>query len=59
MVTLRTWQITVGFDSAVSPEEIAALLAERYGRVQLGKGVAENGIPTGCIHVENGAGDER
>jgi hypothetical protein len=48
----------VGFDDAVSPEEVAELLSSRYGKAQVGKGISENGFPTRYIHVENGAKHE-
>jgi hypothetical protein len=59
MISLKTWQITVGFDVAVSPEEVAALLATKYRIVQVGQGISQNGIPSKYIHVQNGARDER
>jgi hypothetical protein len=59
MISLRTWQITVGFDVAVTPEEVAEVLATRFGRAQIGQGVSENGIPTRFIHVENGTTHEQ
>ena len=50
---MKTNQITVGFDSAVNISEVAELLKALYINVDVGKGISENGLPFGCIHVAN------
>lgn len=50
---MKTNQITVGFDSAVHIEEVASLLQALYVHVDVGRGIQENGLPFGCIHVAN------
>ena len=50
---MKTNQITVGFDSAVHIEEVANLLKALYVHVDVGRGIQENCLPFGCIHVAN------
>jgi len=50
---LRTSQLVIGFEMPVSPNEIAKLLSEHYGEVDIGLGVHENGLATNCLYVHN------
>jgi len=43
----------IGFEMPVSPNEIAKLLSEHYGEVDIGLGVHENGLATNCLYVHN------
>jgi hypothetical protein len=53
---MRTNQVTLGFDSAVNIEEIARVLASHFGNADVGRGISENGLPFGCIHIANKKG---
>jgi hypothetical protein len=45
--------MTIGFDSAVNIEEVARVLASHFGNADVGRGISENGLPFGCIHIAN------
>lgn len=53
MVSLKNYQIIVGFDVPIYPEEVARVLAVYFGRVVVGKGLPQNGLPPGYLHVLN------
>lgn len=52
---MKTTQVVVGFQKPVDTKTLIKLLEELYGKntVTIGNGVANNGIPTGWIVVNN------
>ena len=50
---MRTSQLVIGFEMRVTATEIAAILEKHYGRIDIGRGVLENGLQTNCLYVHN------
>jgi hypothetical protein len=43
----------IGFEMPVNIAEIAKILTEHYGPVDVGQGIMENGLNTNCLYVHN------
>lgn len=50
---MRTGQIVIGFEMPITVQELAKLLIEHYGPVDIGQGIMENGLNTNCLYVHN------
>lgn len=50
---MRTSQLVIGFEMPVTATEIAALLKQHYGPIDVGTGITENGLATNCLYVHN------
>ena len=46
-------QITVGFDNEINIHEVADVLKKFFGETLIGNGVLENGLPQGCLYINN------
>jgi len=43
----------IGFEMPITVQELAKLLTEHYGPVDIGQGIMENGLNTNCLYVHN------
>ena len=50
---MRTSQLVIGFEMPITVQELAKLLTEHYGSVDIGQGIMENGLNTNCLYVYN------
>ena len=50
---MRTSQLVIGFEMPITVQELAKLLTEHYGPVDIGQGIMENGLNTNCLYVHN------
>ena len=46
-------QITVGFDNEIDVHEVAEVLKKFFGEALIGQGILENGLPQGCLYINN------
>ena len=46
-------QITVGFDNEIDVHEVAEVLKKFFGEALVGQGILENGLPQGCLYINN------
>jgi hypothetical protein len=51
-VRMKIRQITIGFQDGVTLAALVKMLSQNFGKVTVGKGIAENGIPANFIIVE-------
>jgi hypothetical protein len=49
---MKIRQVTLGFPDGVPLPTLVKVLAQSFGKVTVGKGISENGIPANFIIVE-------